>query len=355
MENNLIYSDIFKQTKLIYSYLEDDLSKRIFEKKLEFSATGSAKSITDLIEFASFNIKNKINIQNEKVKTTKYENVVIYGTSDVAIRLYKNISKYRDDIMFCEKNDDKSPFSNVPFITPKELITKYKNSLVFVCPLFEYRETYSFLYENGFLKEQLDDGLLIDEDDQYFDELVKFSENEVFYDIGSFDGKTALNFVKKVPNYKRVFSFEADSDNYNHAVNNLKNINVDILNIGLWNEKATLKFSLAGSISCKVSDVGDVEISVDSLDSITENNLNDVKFLPPTFLKMDIEGAELEALIGAKKTIETYKPKLAISIYHKPEDIIVLIEYIKKLVPEYKLYLRHYTNWRTDTVLYAII
>lgn len=69
---------------------------------------------------------------------------------------------------------------------------------------------------------------------------------------------------------------------------------------------------------------------------------------------MDIEGAELAALQGGAETIKRYKPKLAISIYHKPEDIIEIPIYIKSLVPEYKLYIRHYTNMYAETILYAI-
>ena len=74
-----------------------------------------------------------------------------------------------------------------------------------------------------------------------------------------------------------------------------------------------------------------------------------------TFIKMDIEGAELKALKGAKNIILRDKPKLAISIYHKPEDIVEIPLFIKELVPEYKLYIRHYSNDSIETVLYAVI
>lgn len=73
-----------------------------------------------------------------------------------------------------------------------------------------------------------------------------------------------------------------------------------------------------------------------------------------SFIKMDIEGADLEALKGCQNTIRRYHPKLAISVYHKPEDIIEIPCYIKELVPEYRLYLRHYGNGDTETVLYAL-
>ena len=73
-----------------------------------------------------------------------------------------------------------------------------------------------------------------------------------------------------------------------------------------------------------------------------------------TFIKMDIEGAELEALKGSREIIQRYRPRLAISAYHKKEDLVELPLYIKELVPEYKLYIRHYSNAGVETVLYAV-
>jgi hypothetical protein len=69
---------------------------------------------------------------------------------------------------------------------------------------------------------------------------------------------------------------------------------------------------------------------------------------------MDIEGSELEALRGAKKTIQHTKPRLAISLYHKPEDILVIPLYIQSLVPEYKYYIRHNEIGMGGLVLYAL-
>ena len=69
---------------------------------------------------------------------------------------------------------------------------------------------------------------------------------------------------------------------------------------------------------------------------------------------MDIEGAEIKALEGAKEIIKKYKPKLAISIYHNPKDLIQIPIYLKKLLPEYKIYIRHHSLRETDTVCYAV-
>lgn len=72
------------------------------------------------------------------------------------------------------------------------------------------------------------------------------------------------------------------------------------------------------------------------------------------FIKMDVEGAEIESLKGARQTILRDKPKLAICIYHKPQDLIELPRYIKTIVPEYKLYIRHHSNGPGENVLYAV-
>jgi hypothetical protein len=88
---------------------------------------------------------------------------------------------------------------------------------------------------------------------------------------------------------------------------------------------------------------------VDALDNIAKNDLQ------VTFIKMDIEGAELNALIGSRNTIVKNKPILAISIYHKKKDIFEIINYILSLNLNYKFYLRHYSLGKSETILYAIV
>ncbi len=74
-----------------------------------------------------------------------------------------------------------------------------------------------------------------------------------------------------------------------------------------------------------------------------------------TFIKMDIEGAEWEALHGAEKTIVRNHPTLAICIYHSNEDMVRIIPYIHHLCPKYRLYVRQHSYGTSETVLYAVI
>ena len=71
------------------------------------------------------------------------------------------------------------------------------------------------------------------------------------------------------------------------------------------------------------------------------------------FIKLDVEGAELAALRGARESIKNFKPKLAISLYHKPNDLFEIINYLKEDFPFYSCYIDHYTIHLEETVLYC--
>lgn len=92
---------------------------------------------------------------------------------------------------------------------------------------------------------------------------------------------------------------------------------------------------------------GNISVKADSID-------NRLRGRKATFIKMDVEGSELETLKGAEKTILKYRPKLAISLYHKDEDIVTIPIFLERLGLGYKYYLRHYQTRMCETVLYAI-
>lgn len=184
--------------------------------------------------------------------------------------------------------------------------------------------------------------------EQYFaKEIVKISDDEVFVDCGACTGDTALLFTKKAGGrYKRIICFEPD--HFNYQVLTAKKIkNLIAFNTGVWDKTDTLCFNEKGATSSGISDKGGVQIKVRAIDDVEECH-------DATFIKMDIEGSELNALKGAEKTIRRNKPKLAICIYHSNEDMIRLAEYIHELNPEYKLYIRHYSHEVYDTILYAL-
>ena len=124
--------------------------------------------------------------------------------------------------------------------------------------------------------------------------------------------------------------------------------NVNLIQAGLWNETTTLRFHAGGVGTSFLSNDGEIAVPVVTLDSI-------VKDEPVAFIKMDIEGSEMQALRGAANIIRRDKPLCAICIYHKPGDMLEISSYLKQLVPEYQFAIRHYAVTADETVLYAFV
>lgn len=185
---------------------------------------------------------------------------------------------------------------------------------------------------------------------QYFPkDIFVFSNSEVMIDGGAYTGDTVEAFKKFTgDSYKKIFAFEPDHTNYKVLCKNVKNDpQITCLNVGLWDENTFLRFSDFETESSVVSSDGASEVEVRTIDSSVNEKV--------TFIKMDIEGAERKALEGAKNVILRDKPKLAICIYHKKDDLWEIPLYLKQLVPEYKLYIRHHSNTIFETVLYATL
>lgn len=192
-------------------------------------------------------------------------------------------------------------------------------------------------------------------EEQYFDkELIRLQDHECFVDAGVWDLGTSINFGKKcrcnrISDY-HAFAFEPDNINYQRCEKIRMESKLDFISLvhaGLWSENGEQYFNGMGNGSSSVSDNG-YSAHMVTLDEYPFDR-------KITFLKMDIEGAELQALKGGEVRIKNDKPKMAICIYHKPEDLTEIPIYIKSLVPEYKLYIRHYSNTNCETVLYAVI
>ena len=187
---------------------------------------------------------------------------------------------------------------------------------------------------------------------QYFNELTfsKNSENDVFLDCGAFDGDTINKYVEFTGGkYRKILAMEPLLENINMLKENTKNINgLNIIECGAWSVEDNLSFNSDTSASY-IAETGNMTIKVMPIDSVVGDEKVD-------FIKMDIEGAEFDALIGAKKTIEKWHPKLAICVYHKSDDLIRIPTLINSFKGKnvYNFYLRHHSNRLSETVLYAI-
>lgn len=190
------------------------------------------------------------------------------------------------------------------------------------------------------------------EENQYFplNDIFEMGEEEVFVDAGAFDGDTVQQFIELTNGrFKKIYAFEPDKSNYKKILNRQYGEKVKIFNGGLYDVTTEIAFLGDKGGSSKIEMGGNETISIYQFDSIDEV---DEKV---TFIKMDIEGSERKALEGMKKTICRDKPKLAICIYHKYEDLWEIPLYIKELVPEYKIFIRNYTTYLDEIVLYAVV
>lgn len=190
------------------------------------------------------------------------------------------------------------------------------------------------------------------EKNQYFPaDIVKLSDHESFVDIGAFNGDTVKDFIERTHGkFDNIFSFEVDKINFNLLQGNVKHMpnhdRIKIFNMGIWDSECDITYSIGNSQSS--IGAGEGKGHVVPLDDILKKER-------VTYIKMDIEGAEPQALRGARNIIQTQKPRLAICIYHDFKHLWEIPLYLKELVPEYNIYFRHHTNLEYETVCYAVI
>lgn len=193
---------------------------------------------------------------------------------------------------------------------------------------------------------------------QYEYKDTKVSKGDTVIDAGACWGDTALFFASEVGDRGTVFSFEFIPANLKILHKNielnrhLKNI-IKVIENPVWSESGKIMRYLDDGPSSTVSFIPDRNykdetktIAID--DFIKQNGITKVDFI-----KMDIEGAEPEALKGAIETIKKFKPKLAICLYHSLNDFIDIPHFINELNLDYKFYLKHSSIYAGETVLFA--
>jgi len=188
-----------------------------------------------------------------------------------------------------------------------------------------------------------------------YNDLVCVNKGDVVIDAGGCWGDTALYFAARGAEQVLVYEFIPSNIKIfeqNLALNPELAGRIKLVEKPVWeNSEVDLSFEDQGPAS-RVAAAGVYSgmtqtLSIDDL--VRERGLSKVHFI-----KMDIEGAEFPALKGAAETIRQYKPKLAISVYHQPDDLITIPAYIQSLNPDYEFYLDYFTIVGDEIMLYAI-
>lgn len=347
----------FELSKEIYSALSDEKSRQIYEKRCMLSLTNDVKYEDDII----FSVIDRKTLDKLIDYAREVSNkLVIRGTGNefnTLIRLYPDL----EYLFFVDRDPsrvEEGVFYGHQVVSTEEFYESYDNYYVLICSSAFSSDIVSELREHGVTDDHiLDFGGLWKTNQQYFDaDIIRPIRHEVFVDGGCYDGTTARNFMLWCNGeYDAIYSYEPDRKNYEKTLRMMEKESIErlkLFNKGLWDKRTTLYFNESGgqgsgiiSDNCATEECASIETA-----TIDET----IRGGRATFIKLDVEGAEYEALVGASETIAREHPRMAISVYHKPEDIFKLPSLIMEMSPNYKLFLRHYQMSRCETILYAL-
>ncbi len=338
-----------------YNKLQDDESKKIYElrRKMDWE-----KNYIEFIDgLIGLNKNYVISSYDDCFEKCKGKKVAIFGAGIDGKMTWYLLKQRGIKVDYFVDNDKKKQgkqFCGALVISAVELKFSGKDLFVILASRMYASLFYQDLTNSYFPRENIwyprIGTIFAITGKQYFDcPGMRHEEDEVFIDCGCLDGETDRQFISWCGGvYKRIIAFEPDIYSYQNIKKTCNNIeNFEIYNAATGRDSGKANFNMCVDGGSRLSEKGDCIVTVESIDHVLQGE-------KATFIKMDVEGAELESLMGAQETIKKYKPKLAISIYHKPEDIINIPEYIMKCRDDYKFYIRHYTSCTYETILYAV-
>lgn len=346
--------------KNIYEHLQDSKSRELFQIRSDYFMDRDLSVLRDRLTDAADTFYDP-DFESYMETFEAGQPVCIWGCGLDGERTFKILNKFNRQYniaAFCDSNPMLwgKTFQGKPVLTPAELRDARDRYVVliatgkYVSSIYETLLSYDFPRNSIFYPRHR--CLVALTGKQYFDlPAMSHDPHEIFVDAGSYDGSTSLDFaVWCGGDYDKIYAFEPSPESaavcrQKFEQNHIKN--AAVIEAGTWDKSDTLLFDSgngSGSSFCKG---GNIAIPVTSIDETVGDDI-------VTFIKMDVEGSELETLRGARNTIMTHHPKLAVSLYHKPWDIITLPHYILSLNPDYRFYIRHYASNDWETVLYAI-
>lgn len=369
---------LYPQLCCIYDALQDDLSRTIFWGRVKYSISHSLTGVYQ----AMLCEDNMRWIQKKQTYANKR-----YGLSGLWEVLYENYPIQKNKIYLLAFDNEWNEFGWVVerFLEamPKLGIHIEKCVMPYADAAVAEYKGIPCISEDEFL-EQLDENSriiigfpgwcletkdIVDRYENYKDILFPIADtahpqyiepdifppeaNEIFVDVGVYDLQNSIDFVQWAKKgYDKIYAFEPDPQCYQRIQKKISGMEesfrskIELVNMGLSSSDGVLEFPAEYKGSGIYKEGKTIPVEVVSLDSYLDNR-------PVTFVKMDVEGAEMDVLQGMRETILRQKPKLAVCIYHKYEDIFVIASYLLDLVPEYKFYLRHYNSNETEAVLFC--
>lgn len=350
------YLEKFKNVEIINQALGDEESRKMFEARLEYLCTRDERKYISIVNLFE---KDWSNVEFANFSEDDLKKIIIYGCGYDGRANADILRKCGiEPLVFCVSDiAQEEKVDGLSVISLMSVLERYSDCFILVSSRKYKEEMLKELHKNNFPSKQIivpqyGPTITAKCGNQYFD-MFEPENEEMFVDCGAYNGETTIEFAKWAKDkYKKSYLIEPINEMRSEIEKNL-NEN-DIKNYALvsgaaWckNENVYFNFNENNDRASTITqDKGECIQGV-SIDEITRGE-------KVTFIKMDIEGSELMALQGASETIKKWKPKLAISLYHKAKDVIEIPYYILELVPDYKLFIRHYTCNMGETVLYAI-
>lgn len=189
--------------------------------------------------------------------------------------------------------------------------------------------------------------------DELYGEL-NTSKIKSYIDAGAYNGDTAKEAIEYFPSLREIIAIEPDPKNYKKLLKFKDTVTfsqINAVNAAVWSDVGGGEFLASGNRNSSVSSTAsyqhkDTEIELISIDSLSAS---------PDYIKYDVEGAELQALIGSRSTIISHKPTILVSLYHRSRDIFEIPNYIGREYPFYKMKLRRLKcvpAWEVDLLLF---
>lgn len=361
-----------ENTAKLYGLLQDDLSRKLFWERLRCdihptldntfqivrTAVGEARKSDTYWE----NIFHEVSGSNKKL--------ILYGPGELGKGMCQKILESGNDFYgFCGRNFKKHTDGVLgkPVVSPQYLMDHADECYVMISTMNFYGNVFEDLKQLGFPESHifLFTERVGDVDDlrqrQYFDFPQFYKRGTAFVDAGCFDCSDSLKFAAWCDgSYSKIYAFEPDIANFGTCKRIAEEQglrNTEIIHAAVGKETGTARFvSQCGTAS---------HLATDSLGTMPQETIETVQIaaldemidsaVRVGFIKMDIEGAEYDALLGAKSILLRDKPLLAICIYHKRGDMLAIMDLLHTLIPEYSFWIRHYSTVSTETVLYAAI
>lgn len=328
----------------------------------------------------------------------KKANVVLFGAAKKGRRFLKDYAHLNLNVLnFCDDDGSKwgSYINGIKVVSPEELVGNgfdipiiitskwsdgiteklrskgfrhiyHRFSIDYLIHMEELQRTYDLLEDKlskevflGLVKyvftqrPEIFEEITLSEEQYFLTDIFDFSIDECIIDGGAFTGDTLQKYYELSDGrFKEIYCFEPDDDNFYKLSENVNKIiktsgDIKIYNLGLFNKAGKVYFSNSHNSAACIVDEANYHIQVTSIDEVIKTN-------KVTMIKLDVEGAEVETIMGAKNTIMKQKPKLAICNYHLSSDLWEIPLVIRDLVPQYKIYLRHHNSkcWY-ESVVYA--